>query len=129
MILLKIIGIGLITVVAVLTVRAYKPEYAFAVSLAGVAVCFFAAVSYLSEYTSALWGFFEDMGVSSQYFSVALKALGIGYITEFAADTARESGQQAIASEIIFGGRVCIFVLALPLIKNLLDVATELVGI
>ncbi len=129
MILLKITGIALITVVAVLTVRPYKPEYAFAISLCGGVVCFFTAVSYLASYISALWGFFADYSVSSQYFSVAIKALGIGYMAEFAADTARDAGQSAIASKIIFAGRVCIFVLALPLIKTLLDVATKLVGI
>ena len=68
------------------------------------------------------------MGVSSQYFGVALKSLGLGYITEFAADTARDAGQNAMASKIVFSGRVCIFILAFPLIKNLLEMATELVG-
>ncbi|MEE0947034.1 MAG: stage III sporulation AC/AD family protein [Acutalibacteraceae bacterium] len=128
MILVKIIGIAFVTVFLVLTVRPYRPEFAFAISVAAAAICFFTAVSYFGQYTSSLYGFFADMGVSSQYFGVALKALGLGYVTEFAADTARDAGQSAMASKIVFGGRVCIFILAFPLIKNLLEMATELVG-
>lgn len=128
MILIKIIGIALVTVVAALLVKPYKGEYAFIISLAGGTVCFFLAVGELEGYISAVSGLFADSGVAPYYFSVALRAVGIGYITEFAADTAKDAGQSAVASKIIFAGKICMFILALPLIKNLLSLATELVG-
>ena len=128
MIIFKVIGIGLVTIAAALIVKPYRPEFAFALSAAGVAVSFFLIASYIESYVSIAVGIFSDSGVSPEYFKVALKALGIGYICEFAANLAADSGQSAIASKIIFAGKVCIFVVALPLIKNLLDLATELVG-
>ena len=127
MMLLKIIGIALMTAVCALAIKPYKAEYAFVLSIGGSAVCLFVALSYLSEYFSVVKGLFADSNVSFEYFGVALEALGIGYLSEFAADTARDSGQTALASKIIFAGRVSIFVLALPLIKNLLSMAVKLV--
>ncbi len=128
MIIFKIIGIGLVTVVAVLIIKPYRPDFAFVLSVAGAAAAFFFIVSYLEGYFSIISGILADSGISPEYFSVAVKALGIGYISEFAADLATDSGQSAIASKIIFAGKVCMLILALPLIKNLLDLATELVG-
>lgn len=128
MIIFKIIGIGLVAVVAVLIIKPYRPDFAFVLSVAGAAAAFFFIVSYLEGYFSIISGILADSGISPEYFSVAVKALGIGYISEFAADLATDSGQSAIASKIIFAGKVCMLILALPLIKNLLDLATELVG-
>lgn len=128
MIIFKIIGIGLVAVVAVLIIKPYRPDFAFVLSVAGAAAAFFFIVSYLEGYFSIISGILADSGISPEYFSVAVKALGVGYISEFAADLATDSGQSAIASKIIFAGKVCMLILALPLIKNLLDLATELVG-
>lgn len=128
MMIFKVIGIGLITVAAVLILRPYRPDFAFLLSALGAVAIFFIVVSYLESYFALSSGILADNGVSPEYFGVAIKALGIGYISEFAADLATDSGQSAIASKIIFAGKACMFITALPLIKNLLDLATELVG-
>ena len=69
----------------------------------------------------------SDAGFSAEYFSVALKAVGIGYITEFAADTAGDSGLSSVASKISLAGRTLLFIVALPVIKDLLSLAVRLV--
>lgn len=128
MILFKVMGIGLLTVAISLIIKPYRPEFSFFLSIFGGVTILCVLLSYLESYLSIIKGIFSDSGVLPEYFSIALKALGIGYISEFAANTALDSGQSAIASKIIFAGKVCIFVVSLPLIKNLLDLATELVG-
>ena len=126
-VLLKIIGIAIVTVTAVNLIKPYKPEYSFIITIIGAALCFLEVIACLESYFSVLKGIFSDSGLSSEYFSVALKAVGIGYITEFAADTAKDNGQTAVAQKIILGGKAAVFILALPLIKNLLDLALKLV--
>ena len=128
MILLKVIGIGLITVAATLAVKPMRPEFAFILAFAGASVAFFLCVGELQGYFSAFKGILSDSGINPKYFTVAIKSLGVGYICEFAASLARDAGQNAMALKIIFAGRVTIFVIALPLISELLELATELVG-
>lgn len=128
MILFKAVGIGLVTVALTLIIRPHRPDFAFFVSLSGTIAMLFVIGSFLQGYFSITSGILADSGVTPEYFSVAVKALGIGYISEFAANLATDSGQSAVASKIIFAGKVCIFILALPLVKNLLELATELVG-
>lgn len=126
--LFKVIGIGLITVAATLTVKPFRPELAFIISVAGASAAFFLCVSELQGYFSAFRGILADSGINSKYFAVAIKSLGVGYICEFASNMAKDAGQNAMALKIVFAGRVTIFIIALPLISELLSLATELVG-
>lgn len=125
--LLKVIGIGMLTLVGASLIKPYRPEYAVLISIAGGAVTLFITVSSMESYFSSLSGIFADAGLSPEYFSVALKAVGIGYLTEFAADTASDSGQTSLSSKIILAGRTVILILALPVINDLMSLALRLV--
>lgn len=60
------------------------------------------------------------------YFSAALKALGIAYISNFAADVCRDFGQNALASKAEFTGRCAIFIITVPLITGIAETALGL---
>lgn len=126
--LLKIIGIGMLTLVGATLIKPYRPEFSVIISVAGGAVILLVTISSVESYFSALSGIFADAGLSAQYFSVALKAVGIGYLTEFAADTAQDGGQTSLSSQITLAGRTIILILALPIINDLLSLALRLVS-
>lgn len=123
----KALGIGLVTVASSLLIKQSRPEFSFFISLSGTFIVFFICVKEVESYLSSFLGLLSDAGFSAGYFSVALKAVGIGYITEFAADTAGDSGQSALASKITLAGRTLLFIIALPVIKDLLSLAVRLV--
>jgi stage III sporulation protein AD len=123
----KALGIGLITVASSLLIKQSRPEFSFFISLSGTFIVFFICVKEVESYLSSFLGILSDVGFSAGYFSVALKAVGIGYITEFAADTAGDSGHSALASKITLAGRTLLFIIALPVIKDLLSLAVRLV--
>lgn len=125
--LIKALGIGLVTVASALAVKPNRPEFSFLISLSGSIIIFFICISEIESYLSSFIGMLTDAGFSTGYFSVALKAVGIGYVTEFAADTASDSGQTALSSKISLAGRTLLFIVALPVIKDLLSLAVKLV--
>lgn len=125
--LFKVMGIGLLTIVAATLIRPYRPEYSLLISVGGGAVTLLVIVSAIESYFSSLSGIFADAGLSPEYFSVALKAVGIGYLTEFAADTAMDSGQTSLSSKITLAGRTAILILALPIINDILSLSLRLV--
>ena len=61
-----------------------------------------------------------------EYFSTALKALGLAYISSFAADVCRDFGQNALASKAEFAGRCAIFVVTVPLLTAIAETALGL---
>lgn len=125
--LFKIVGIGLITITAVLIIKPFRPDVALWISLLGGGVCLLEVILATESFFSALSGIFIDAGLSPYYFSVALKAVGIGYITAFAADVAVDSGQTLLATQINLAGKTVILILALPVVKELLELAIRLV--
>lgn len=126
--LLKVMGIALITVVGVNLIKPFRPEYSVFLAVAGGGAALLLTVSSLESYLSSLSGIFADAGLSYAYFSPALKAVGIGYLTEFAADTAIDSGQTSLAGKINLAGRTAVLILALPVINDLLNLALRLVN-
>ena len=126
--LFKVIGIGILTLVSATLIKPYRPEYSLLISFGGGAIILLTIVSAIESYFSSLSGIFADAGLSHEYFSVAVKAVGIGYITEFAADTATDSGQTSLSSKITLAGRTVILIMALPIINDILSLSLRLVS-
>ncbi len=126
--LISIVGICVITAVASLFIKKYQPEYSLVLTLlAGAAVLTALAVT-LGSIIKELKDIFDSSKLDSQIFKVVVKALGICYITGFAADTCRDFGQTSLASKVELSGKITVAVLTLPLIKGILSTALELVG-
>ena len=58
-----------------------------------------------------------------------VKALGIAYISEFAADTCRDFGQSALAAKAEFAGKCAIFILCVPPAISVLEAAFKVAGL
>lgn len=124
--LFKILGVCLVTAVLAVVLKQQKGEYALAVALAGgVTVTLYLLKSIFApiELLSRQLG---DYGVNTAYFKIALKALGIGYITGFIADACRDSGQTALAAKAELAGKCAIFLLSVPLISSVFETAIGL---
>lgn len=104
----------------------YRREYALLTALAAGAV---AAIMLFGNISPLLGRFFQlsENSASSGYFKTALKALGISYVTSFAANTCRDAGQTALAAKAELAGRIAILLLAVPLLEAVLRLALEFI--
>lgn len=119
----KILAVCLITAVLAILLKQYKAEYSIAVVLGGGIIVIVFVVKNISAPIDYLKDQLEASGINTDYFKVALKALGIGYITSFIADACRDSGQNALAAKAELAGKCAVFVLSLPLISSILQTA------
>ncbi len=126
--LFGVLALCLIATVLSVVLSQYKKEYSVIISIAaGVGVLLLLMgrlIKPITEITNKL----SQQGVGVEFFVIALKSLGIGYITQFVADTCRDFGQTSIALKAEFAGKVSIFLITLPLLNNLLDIVAKLVG-
>ena len=53
---------------------------------------------------------------------IVLKATGVGFITQFVSDTANDCNNKALANQMVFAGRVCILLLAMPVFIEIFKV-------
>lgn len=117
----------LISLCALSVLRLYKPEWApflrmaATVALAGTVLA--TAAEMLTDIT-ALAG----NALPSESYSVLLRSLGLAFATELCAGICRDSGEASLAGWVETVGRLEILVLALPLIRTLLETISGLWG-
>lgn len=118
----------IVAAIVVIFLRQYKPEYAIIVAVASGVVILLVLVVNVAGSVQKFFGLFSGNAQISYYFKIALKALGIAYLTGFIADMCRDFGQTSLASKAELAGKFAIFFLAVPLLEALLDMAYKVAG-
>ena len=124
--ILKVIGVAFVTLFAVIVLKPSKPEIAAVVSIAGGVIVLLMFLDGLAVVLQSFTNIVERSGVRSDVFSALLKIIGIGFLTEFAANICADAGNSSMASKVNLAGKVIILVLALPIIENLLDIIVNI---
>jgi len=122
----QIVGAGLI--LAVLLVHLRGPYPAMAI---GVAMLFvFGVLLFVMPELGRLMRLFGDLArrvdVEGLYLDIALRAIGIAYLSALGSQMSRDAGEQAIAAVIEFGGKILILVLALPIVAAIMQTLMRL---
>ena len=121
--ILKVLIICIIAAVLCLVLKAKSGEFALLISVAACVLIFMFLIKNIMIPITALEQKIEGYGIESDYFKVAIKALGIGYVTSFIADSCRDAGQTNLALKAELAGKCAIFMLSVPLILSVLETA------
>lgn len=125
---LKIIAICTVTLIASLFLKQYKSELALAVTLGGAVIVAFMIISGFQNIKQGLDGILNDAKIDSGLLKTSLKAFGICFVTSFASGYCKDFGHGLLAAKIELAGRVSVIVLTLPMVKNIVQIALELIG-
>lgn len=120
--LFKIIAIGLITCFATMIVKPVRTDFAILISVVGGILILAFLMKYLSNVFLIFNQIVNKTGISKDLFSIILKIVGIGYLTEFSASICSDTGNAGLADKLLLGGKVVILVLSLPIIMQILDI-------
>ena len=124
--LTKIIGIGLLTLVIIIILKQYKPEFAIYVSL-GAGILIFAIIAgKISGIIDILKSLSNKASINSEFLVILLKITGIAFLTEFAVSICNDSGETAIANKIDLGGKIIIIAISIPIISALLELIIKI---
>ncbi|MBP3627097.1 MAG: stage III sporulation protein AD [Clostridia bacterium] len=119
--IIKILSILIIAAILAIVLKQYKEEYALIISVAaGIIALLFAAEKIISP-INMLREKIEEFGIKSEYFSTAIKGLGLAYISSFIGDICRDCGQSSLAEKAEIAGKCAVFILCVPLSLTLLD--------
>lgn len=125
--LLKIIGVGVCTVIINIILKQYKPEIALLVNICGALLIFALAMSGINDIVNEFINLQNQGNIKIDIVAPIMKVIGVGYITEFTSDLAEDSGNKLIASKILLGGKIAICTLAFPIIKKLITAIFSLI--
>ncbi len=126
--IIRVIGIGFAGGMLSLMVRKYSPEFALLIALAASAAVLAGTIEWIGEIMSGLRELIKECGVDIKYFSVIAKVVGTAYISQFAAEILRDSGENAVASKIEAAGKICILALTLPVMASFMELCIKVVN-
>ena len=116
----KIVGIGLISLIITIILKEYKKEYAIFSVLIGGAIILFFSFDTLKNILSFISKISENTYYDG-FISVLLKITGISILTEYAISICKDSGESAIANKIDFGSKIIVVSLSIPVISTTLE--------
>lgn len=108
--------------------RKHRPEFALLTALASCAAILSVVVEWIGSVAEELLKITEECGVDMQYFTVIVKVIGTAYITQFAAEILRDSGENAIASKVEAAGKICILALTMPVMASFMELCVKVVN-
>lgn len=127
--MIKITAIIVIAAVLITVLRNRLGEYSLLLALGVIAIVLVSLFDNLFYATKKLGDLFARGGNEDTYFVTALKALGISYVSTFAADICRDYGLSALAQTAEISGKITIFILSLPLVTAVLEAALGFIGL
>ena len=119
----KILGICIIGSAVSIILKPKSGEYSFLIALATGVIALTFVVNTVSKPIGEINERLSVSGVKTEYLGIALKAVGIAYITDFVADACRDAGMTSVASKAELVGKTAIFTLSVPLMMSVLETA------
>ncbi len=125
--IIKIVAIGLISLVIIIILKQYKPEFAIYISIITGLIIIYMVINRLEGIINLLKTISNKSGINNQFLELLLKITGIAFLTEFAINLCKDAGENAIASKIEIGSKVVIVSMSIPIISSLLEIITKLI--
>lgn len=127
-ILVAAVGVLLCAAVLAAVLRAHRPELALGLSIAAGALVVGLLLQELAPLVSSIRRMLTVGGLSETALFVVLRAAGVCFVTQWAADTCRDAGQAALAGKAELVGRVLLLLMTVPLFEQVLALVTGVVG-
>ena len=124
--LIKVLGLLLLAAFITVFLKGYNSTSAMLTVIGAVSIVFVLLLKTVFPAITTLSSLFGTNTGNMSYFTIALKSLGIAYISDFAADVCRDFGQNSIAAKAEFAGRCAIFIITVPLITGIAETALNL---
>lgn len=126
--MIQIIAVAIVSVVIIMLIKQYKPEYAVVAQVAVGIVIFFMILKDIPPVISGIESLAASAGYNQEYAVILIKALGICILTQLGSDTCRDAGEGALATKVELAGKVTVISLSMPLFQAVSKIITSIVG-
>ena len=123
--IVRIIGVGLISLVIIIILKQYKPEFALYVSLGASILILTLVFQKLFSIVELLNNLAGKTAINTTFIALLVKITGIAILTEFAVSICKDCGESAIASKMDIGGKIMIVTVSIPIISSLLETVVK----
>lgn len=124
--IIKIIGIGFLTLIITIILKENKKEYAIYSVLIGGSIILLYSMGTIKTIVDFAKSLSVNLKYNNIFITLILKITGIAILTEYAVSICKDSGENAIANKIDFGSKIIVISLSIPIISTTLESLTKL---
>ncbi len=124
--LFKIFGVGVICAVVALILRGMSGMFSDTFKICSSLILCGLVIAFASPLVEFLFEISESSQVNT-YLTVMLKGLAVAFLTHICADTCRSCGEVSVGGYIELAGKIQLLIISLPLLREVIGVARELV--
>lgn len=124
--IIKIIGIGFLTLIITIILKENKKEYAIYSVLIGGAIIILYSMGTIKTIVDFAKSLSVNLKYNNMFITLILKITGIAILTEYAVSICKDSGENAIANKIDFASKIIVISLSIPIISSTLESLTKL---
>lgn len=117
----KVMVIALVGVIMAMFLRTQRAEYSVFLSIGIAVLILFCVLGLFSSAKEQLALISTYMTLDNQYYGLLFKMIGITYLCEFCGGICKDSGYQAIGSQIEIFGKISILLAGVPILMTLLE--------
>ncbi len=121
--LFKMAGFALLCALCTLLLKAQHREAGRLCALCGGLMLLCAVVTQLEEVVLSLRRLSQQAGLQSGTLSLLVRMMAMAYVTEFAAQTCRDAGEEGLAGKAALAGKIVLTAQTLPLITRIGTIA------
>lgn len=118
---IKIIGVGIITLIITIILKEYKKEYYIYAILIGGAIILSYSLEPIREIIIFTKEITNNNRFNNEFIELLLKLTGISILIEYAVSICKDVGENSIANKIDFGGKIVLISMSIPVISVTLE--------
>ena len=126
MTIFQIVAIGVLGAVLSIILKKQVPQIALLIAITCSVLIFLIVLPMLTETVQLLSRLGELAGGDGAYIGIAIRVIGVAYMTELGASVCSDAREGAIATKIDMAGRGIILVMSIPIIVDILRIVMGL---
>ena len=126
MTLFQFISLATAMSLLVLVMKSFSKEYAVYTLIAVSIVLLLAIVDLTFGVVEEIQSVFAMTSIPTGLFTSCIKVIGLAYLTEFSASITTDAGEKSIGDKVRLFGKMSIFLMTLPLLKDFIKMITVL---
>lgn len=125
--IMQIAAFSVLAAFMALSLRKTNKEMSLVLSLGAGLVLLAAAVLKLADIVSALSELAASAHIQSGYLEMLLKIIGISSLSQLAAQTCRDAGEEGLAQKTEFAAKAVLLSLLIPIALSILQMILEVI--
>ncbi|MGN0765185.1 MAG: SpoIIIAC/SpoIIIAD family protein [Christensenellales bacterium] len=123
----KVIGVAIIGAICSLLLKNTSSTFSSLAVISTGIIILIIALNSLTEVVIAFEEIVDKTGVDNELFGVLMKIIGVGYLTEYSVSLCNDFDCASIGKKLAFAGKIVIFLMALPIVKSLIDLVVGMI--